>query len=269
MNRNRSLLQFFLLSFTFTWLCWLPISAARAGWIHLPLSEARLANFGQYGPLLAALIVTFGERGRDGLKQLGRAALQWRVSPGWLLVALLLPPATYLVALQLHAWCSGKPVPAPPRLSTEALLLTLPFVLVTGGPLGEEIGWRGFALPRFQQRWSPPMASLILGVLWAVWHLPLWWIAQVPTTFDWYLASMIPLTYVMTCVQNRAGGSSLSALLFHASLNSAFLYLPISLAYREWTFLMWALAAGLFVLKQDRCPVALTGAKPEPALATG
>lgn len=180
MNRDRSLVRFFLLAYTLTWLCWLPIAAARAGWLRLLLPEACLADLGQYGPLLAALIFTCSEQGTAGLRRLVGAALHWRVSPMWLLGALLLPPGLYVAALQVHTWRTHSAPAAPPALTPEALLLTFPFVLLTGGPLGEEIGWRGFALPRLQRYWAPPVASLVLGVLWAGWHLPLWWIARVP-----------------------------------------------------------------------------------------
>jgi len=256
MGRSRSLISFFVLAYTLTWLCWLPIAAARAGWFRLPVPEDRLADLGQFGPLISALLFTLRERGTAGLKLLIRAALRWRMNPLWLLVALFFPPLSYLAALQFHSWWTTDPPVPLPKVTAEALLLTFPFVLVTGGPLGEEIGWRGFALPRLQQRWTPLLASLVLGVLWAGWHLPLWWIARVPTSFGWYLASMIPLCFVLTCVFNRSGGSILAAMLFHASLNTGFLHLPIALAYREWALLLWLVALALFAGRQDRPQVA-------------
>jgi membrane protease YdiL (CAAX protease family) len=110
-------------------------------------------------------------------------------------------------------------------------LLTL-FVTVffIGGPFGEEPGWRGFALPRLQRRYGPLLGSLILGPLWALWHLPIFFIPSwnfPPTLLNLvlYVISAISFTIVMTWVFNNTKGSLLMAILLHASFNTTFLIL--------------------------------------------
>jgi hypothetical protein len=82
----------------------------------------------------------------------------------------------------------------------------------------------------------------VLGVIWAAWHLPLWWIADVPAPFGLYVVGVIPLTYLFTWVSDHTRGSVLLALLFHASLNTCLARLPAQEAWSEWTALLWVVA---------------------------
>src|SRR5439155_1424107 len=119
------------------------------------------------GPVVAGFVMTAVVAGRAGVKQLLRRLVLWRVSPRWYLLAFVGMPALYLLGLALVPGAFSS-VSLP--LST-LLLLPVFFVvlLVTGGPLLEEPGWRGFALPRLQLRWGPLVGTMILGVLWAGW----------------------------------------------------------------------------------------------------
>jgi uncharacterized protein len=101
--------------------------------------------------------------------------------------------------------------------------------LLFSSPLGEEIGWRGFALPRLQARLGPLVASLIIGVIWAIWHLPLVWtaghpLAEMPLYF--HLAHMVVAAILFTWLYNGSGGSLLLVILFHTSMNVTGLFLP-------------------------------------------
>jgi membrane protease YdiL (CAAX protease family) len=126
-----------------------------------------------------------------------------------------------------------KPRTGSPRHSEEppispSLLLAYPLAFVTtfllGGSLGEEPGWRGFALPRLQNQYGPLLGSTILGVLWAFWHFPLFWSnIWTPRTFAnmWmFVVMIILLTIVMSFVFNNAKGSLLITMLLHASMNT-------------------------------------------------
>jgi len=142
-------------------------------------------------------------------------------------VALLLHPAIVLLAV-LVDWVLGASVPTLKLPSGGAFgLLSLAFFTFWFGPLPEEIGWRGFAQDRLQARWSPLQASVVIGLVWALWHVPLFF---VPGTFQHQLgwrssrfwifsASLIPLSIVMTWVYNRAERSTLAAALLHFSGN--------------------------------------------------
>jgi len=97
------------------------------------------------------------------------------------------------------------------------------FVLLIGGPLGEEFGWRGFVLPALEARFHPPWDSLILGVIWAVWHLPLFFIssaAQHNFPFMLYVLSAMPLSILITWIYHGSGNSLLLVMLFHAAINT-------------------------------------------------
>ena len=107
----------------------------------------------------------------------------------------------------------------------------LAFSIVPGSALGEEIGWRGYALPRLQARMSALSASLIIGPIWALWHLPLWLTGapgRTPTLYAAFFASVIALSVILTWVYNSTGGSLLMVVLLHATFN-----LPVTLAIDE------------------------------------
>jgi membrane protease YdiL (CAAX protease family) len=120
-------------------------------------------------------------------------------------------------------WATQRPTYVP--FGARWLILAVNFVLVLliGGPLGEEFGWRGFSLPALEVCFSPLWASLILGVIWAVWHLPLFFIsdsAQHSLPFGMYALLTIPMTILITRVYHGSCDSLLLVMLFHAAVNT-------------------------------------------------
>lgn len=149
-----------------------------------------------------------------------RRLFRWRVSLVWYVVAILLPFALRAVVV---AAVVDEPLRFRP-LETIARLVALMIVLV---PF-EEIGWRGYALPVLQQRWSPLASSVIVGVIWALWHLPLAWacVGYQQSGEPWsymarFLVTILPLSCLMTWLFNRSGESVLIASLFHIAVNTA------------------------------------------------
>ena len=214
-------LMYFVLALALTWILWWPAALEARGMISVPIPAQPL---GAFGPLVAAVIVTAQESGRAGLRSLLGRILQWRVAPIWYGVALLGPPLLYLVALALEVLLGGQ----PPSLGS--LIGVLPIVVIIFGymvffvALGEEVGWRGYALPALQSRYSALVSSVILGALWALWHLPLFFnpdlhYSNVP--FVLQLAFQIPAAILFTWVFNSTGGSVLLAILMHAVLNAS------------------------------------------------
>jgi membrane protease YdiL (CAAX protease family) len=184
------------------------------------------------GPTIAALIMTAVSGGRNGIRRLIARFVQWKVSFAWYLFIFLGIPLVFILGTVLLPGA----VASFDHLSATIWFLylwTFPLVLIVGGPLFEEPGWRGFALSRLQAKWGPLPGTLILGFLWAAWHYPQYlmpgWAAQnggfnvravVVFTF-----SVVLLTVVMSWVFNNTRGSLLIATLLHASINTFSIYI--------------------------------------------
>src|SRR5215469_15496259 len=188
--RRYPLVCYFLLAFGFTWTYELTVYRA----LLTPGFSLRVAllDLGfTLGPTLAAFFMTAVTQGRVGMQQLLRRYVLWRAGLRWYLLVLLGAPALLLIAvLPLPGALSAFRLPALSFWLTYPLLYLL--FLVAEGPLGEEPGWRGFALPRLQQRSGPLAGTLLLGILWGLWHLPLFFI---PGT-DQYALSIVGTGYI-------------------------------------------------------------------------
>lgn len=188
-----------------------------------------LLNVSSYGPTLAALIVTFVTRGYAGIKMLMKRVFQWRVS--WLVylaVFFLFPLVSFLVYQALGIGAAEEEnlfelfltlvVLAPVNAIVGSILLDI-------GPLGEEMGWRGFLLPRLLEKFGDLKASVILGLIWGFWHLPLFvfpeWRGDVPIwlAMGLYPVSTIAIAYAMTKFHHASKGSVLPAILYHGIVN--------------------------------------------------
>jgi membrane protease YdiL (CAAX protease family) len=215
-------LKYFVLAFVFTWALWVPAALEARGLISpLPVPAGFL---GVFGPMAAAIVVTALEGGRAGLRSLLGRVVRWRVAPVWYAVAILGPLGLTLGAIALHVVLGGQPpslgllIGALPTLAVYIVYMMLTVAL------GEEVGWRGYALPALQARYSALLASLILGVLWALWHLPQFFnpdtlYSNLP--FVLFLAYMVPFAVLITWVFNSVGGSVLMAILMHALVNAS------------------------------------------------
>jgi len=237
-----SLVAFFTLAFVWTWICWWSVVAGAHHVFTVPFASEFLGTLGQFGPFVAGIVVTATADGSQGLKIfLGRLS-RWRAHLFWLAVALILLPATMTVAIFLYAWTYGK----TDDLSLGGEWATLPwqftYLLILGGPLGEEPGWRGFALPRLQEFYGPVRGSLILAGFYACWHLPLWWMYPAPCPFWMFAVSTFLLSLLFTWLFNHTGGSVFYCLLFHTSLSVASVRLPELPAYHLWLIVLAAVA---------------------------
>jgi uncharacterized protein len=223
------LVFFFLIAYAGTWLVTVPVALSTNGVGLLPFSIPEGSVFFVsaawvfLGPTLAAFIMTGTTEGRAGIRRLLHRYVLWRVGLRWYLVVLIGPPVIILlVTVLLPGALASFQMLAP--LDLLLLLVSFPLVLIFGGPLFEEGGWRGFALPRLQRLYGPFVGTLILGILWACWHLPLFWITAwgtPPTILNMvlYIPSVIFMTIVFTWVFNNTKGSLLLAILLHTSFD--------------------------------------------------
>jgi uncharacterized protein len=229
--------SFLVLAYAWTWLCWWTVYAINMGHYSIPVSAEYLATLGQFGPFAAALMVTAATKGRTGVREFLRSLVRWRARPRWVIVSLLLLPATMIIALVIYGIVKHRSVNS---LQFRDPWSTLPahfiYLLLLGGALGEEPGWRGFALPHLQARYSLLTTNISLGLLIAGWHLPLWWLYPPPCPYPMFVAGAVLLTFLFTWLWNHTHGSVFYSLLFHASLSTASVRLPEMPAYHIWLF---------------------------------
>jgi uncharacterized protein len=208
-----------VLSCLFSWSLWVPIIASQRGWIAATIP---VMPWGSFGPALAALALACLSKG--GLRELASGLGKWRVGAIWYVVAIVAPMIAQAIAIVAGSGV-GRSVPEWQHL--DKLYLAVPLfllVLVVGGPLGEEVGWRGYALPRLLARTGPLPASLVLAAAWVLWHLPLFWLegaAQAGGSIPQFALLVLCSAVLFTWLYIRTGGSVLLAILFHAGINFA------------------------------------------------
>src|SRR5215210_4179031 len=237
--RRYPLVTFFLLAFGLTWVVWVPRAVG-----------APLGTVGQawtWVPAIAALLAAALTGGRFAVRELGARLVRWRVGWQWYLVVILGPAVFSLVVAGVYALLGGSWAGAAPPALREGPWLLLPIFLgiltLTDG-LGEELAWRGFALPRLLSRHNALAASLPLGMLWGLWRLPLVWtegatLYQQPVWL--FLVDITAKSVLFTWVFLHTRGSVLIAMLFHGATN-LFIVSPVVASTGDLTLLL--LAAG-------------------------
>lgn len=230
--KHYPLFFFFALAYGYSWAFWL-ILIACSSLFNIRYDMYAWPLFwltGLWGPSLSAIILTGLQSGKMGVRALLSSLVRWRVGLIWYLFALLAIPASKLLVFALTV-VLGSSIFDPARLlDLTGLLPAFLFFLVYGAPLQEELGWRGYALPRLQERWGALMGSLLLGILWILWHLPLFWLPGSPYEsavqsqpflpfFLNFAAYVLPSTFLFTWLYNNARGSVFLCLLLHAANN--------------------------------------------------
>jgi membrane protease YdiL (CAAX protease family) len=216
-----------ILMFLLTW----PIDLANAGWMPFQVPFLLYLFLG-WGFILAAVLMTWLTLGRTAVGALLRRYLMWRVGWRWY-AALLIVPLAMTVAVYLYAAIIG----ARPDFSAvmadnirpqgvSRLAFVLPFLLIELIANGEEIGWRGYVLPRLQARYSALPASLITGVVWGLWHLPKFLNHWDWTYFALFMLDTAAKSVILAWMYNGTRGSLLIVVLAHGFWNTAGIFLP-------------------------------------------
>jgi uncharacterized protein len=225
MIRHYPLSFFFGLTFLLSWSIWIPMALDHYSLLPFKLNEnfvliVRL--FGTLGPAIAASLVALFVGGKSAVSKLWGQISLWRVSWTWYAAAAVVFPVLVFVAAWMYNLSPGiEPLPVQP-VSPATLLVIM--IIMTISVTGEEIGWRGFALPELQKRWTALKTSLLLGTIHTLWHLPFWIILGELERYGWsyWLLSwawILALTIYMTWILNNTGNSLLLVLIFHFSLN--------------------------------------------------
>lgn len=176
---------------------------------------------GSWGPTIAAVLtLLIAEKGK-GIGGLFRGWGRWNVGFGWFLAALS-PFALAFLAGFIYLVVMGRPAPGPMAAATGPAIIMMLVMNVLTGATGEEPGWRAFATPRLQRHLGALGSSVVLGVIWALWHLPLWFLEGTPQyglPFVPFAISCVTETILFTWIYNNTKGSLAMASLFHFSIN--------------------------------------------------
>jgi len=227
--RRHSLFLGILLMFAITW----TVHLSNAGVLPLRIPFP-LSLLGGWGFAVAAIIMTWLTLGTAAVGALLRRFLLWRIGWKWY-ASLLIIPGAYLLGMLSHALVTGVPpdftkttAHAATGSYARALVFLLPvfFADVLGN--GEECGWRGFVLPRLQARYSALYSALVVGLIWAVWHLAVYIRSFNPAWYPWYVISVMAKSVLIAWAYNGSRGSLLLATLYHAMWNTAAVSLPLT-----------------------------------------
>lgn len=204
---RHELLVFFILAFVLSWYPWI-----------IAIARGKTSGPNPLGPFVAALIVMGLVEGWSGIRGLLARIVRARVGLRWYAVIFGLPFVLCAVALAIMA-AFGQVSSAPTATAWRELPERFLFVFLFIG-LGEEPGWRGFALPRLQESYSPLRASLFLAPIWALWHLPLMGNEFPLPVVPAFLISLLGGTLIQTWLFNHTKGSVFAQMLFHATVNT-------------------------------------------------
>jgi uncharacterized protein len=224
--------DFFALSFGFSWLVWLPAVLANLGVVSFPWSAGAMGGTlslaGLFGPMFSACVLTYRDGGGAGLlRYLGRLG-NFHVRSVWWAVIIVLPTGIQAVAHFLPL-LSHEPLLASFLSSPWMFFRILLLVTLIGGGQ-EELGWRAYALDRIQSRFSALVSSLILGSLWACWHIPLWFMqgtSQGSMAFAPFLLMCMSLSVILTWIYNNTGKNMVAAIMTHGMVNAVHALFPV------------------------------------------
>lgn len=222
----KSIFAFFTLTYAVTWAFWFGASALSGGLAESGKLRPGLATplfyLGVFAPAFVAIALTARSSGQVGLRALLLPLFQWRVGGRWYVFAMTYVAAVKVAGALVHRVAAGE-WPAFGWKDLPLMLAATVGSTLLGGQAGEEIGWRGYALPRLTERFGLAGASVILGVIWACWHLPLFFIPGTTTTgqsFPLYLVQVTALSVAIAWLYARTNGSLLLVMLMHAAINN-------------------------------------------------
>lgn len=228
MNKS-SILVFVLIAYGISWICWLPI----VKFIPLNLFESStfvilLLITGIYSPTISAILSSAIIGGWLAVKTLIKKYILWRIEVVWYIAAILFFPLVYSLSVFAYRISNGSI--GLINYGALSIIPVLVFISIFLGPLGEELGWRGFVLPYLERKYGFIKGSIVIGVIWTFWHAPLFWaksgtaISGQPVTFQSvavYLFFITGSSFIFTWLYINTNGSVLIAILLHLSMNTS------------------------------------------------
>jgi uncharacterized protein len=226
--QQHPLFFFFFITYAFSWIISIPFILSEWGILRGNFQLAFVLK--GFGPFLTALLMTWILDGKQGIKRLREQITDWKKSWLWYVLVLIAIPLLLIMGIVLQPRATTNFLGLNPLLLV-SYFFTYIAVFFGGGPLGEEPGWRGFALPRMQQEHGPLWGTLLLGVLWTCWHLPDFLtsaqgggpgtgFAAFLYNFPIFLLIVLSFAVLLTWIYNRNHGSIFMTMLAHASINT-------------------------------------------------
>jgi hypothetical protein len=251
--QSNPIASFIVITLLYSWTLWLLMILSNKGILPFKFPT----NFlGSFGPAVGALIVTGIIQGKTGLKNILKSLINWK-TPVW----------TYLFAIffiiVVYIFTTGIVYLIDPTLlklqklpGIAEIIIYFFVIAIVGGPLGEEIGWRGFLQPELLKRFNPAITSLFIAFIWLLWHIPLFWLegaAQAGGSIIYFAMSVFAMAFLFTLLYIKSNGSLLLAILFHTMINyvSAFIIpsiLPVTETDRSFGHISTYILFGLGIL---------------------
>jgi membrane protease YdiL (CAAX protease family) len=232
--KQHSLIVGLVLMFLYTW----TLDLSNSGVLPFKVPFFVAITLG-WGFIFVSLFMTWLTLGKDEMVRLFKRFFIWRMDWKWWLVAILLMPALRFAAIPLTTWLTGVPADySHPMirdvvpLDAPLLALVVPWLVFEILTNGEEMGWRGYVLPRLQAKYNALVSSLIVGAIWSIWHLPKFFGTGLggERSFVWFTVAHLALAVSYTWLYNNTRGSLLLVALFHATENTAGMFLPVQFA---------------------------------------
>ncbi len=226
--KEKQLSSFFFLSFLFSWVIWIPFVIF---YLENPTLQSSLSFqilivvfIGACGPSFAAILLSGIENGKLGIIELLSRWKIWKVGIQWYLVVILIPLTTRALAIIIYVLFTGK----NPQIKFNVFFLVIFLLAIIGGPLAEETGWRGYFLPKLMKNQSALTSSIIIGIIWSFWHIPMFFLPgiAIPGAIDvfvliQYVLKLTSIAVLFTWVYINTKGSIFLAFLFHNIFNSS------------------------------------------------
>jgi hypothetical protein len=246
MFKNQNIWLFFVITYAFSWLFWIP-DALIANGVQLP---SIIVNFlsspfnpAAFGPLVAALFLIYSRKGIRGVTTLLKRGASLQFKKIWLIPIFLLLPLIYSSAILLAKAFGWMTLDFTNLSNPVAFPFAFIYILLLGGPLQEEFGWRGYALDRLEERFNALISSIVLGLFWAFWHLPAVFSNKliVNAEFFWlFTIQIVLISIIFTWIYNNTERSILSVLILH-TMNNFFIWLMLPTMKMPLGFLVFSI----------------------------
>lgn len=253
---KKEVIVFYIITILFTWGLWFPALLIKNHGVYFPISFDLLITVGTFVPSIAGFVFAYIYGGKSEVYLLFKSLFNIRIPLKWLFFAFLFLPGVSAISCLIFK-LSGDTLPQI-QFAPQFLPIVFVYILILMGPLGEEAGWRGFALKRMLQNLSPIKASVLIGVIWSLWHLPLFFIngttqnaltsfGILPALLGYFLYTTI-ISILITLLYINSNGSVFGSILLHTMGNLSLGFIPLIFLKKGAVILLLSLLAATVII---------------------